>query len=172
MDEPDRQSLIAELQKSRAALLNSVAGLNEGDATTRAAADKWSILDCIEHVTAAETSLLRAITQATPADKVAGPSDLEEAILASGANRSRRFEAPEQARPKGRFASLGDATAGFESARERTLRFVESFDGDLRACTVQHPLRGTITGYECLLLLVVHPIRHAAQIEEIKAGRV
>jgi DinB superfamily len=170
MNEADRRFLLSELQKGRAALLDAVAGVTDGQAAFRSAPDKWSILDCIEHVTAAETFLLRGIIQATPTEKAAGPSELEGAILANGANRSRRFEAPESARPKGRFVSLGDAVAGFESARDRTLQYVVSDDGDLRACTMQHPLRGNVTGYECLLLLVMHPIRHAAQIEEIKSA--
>lgn len=31
-----------------------------------------------------------------------------------------------------------------------------------------HPLRGQVTCYECMLLVIMLPIRHAAQIEELK----
>ena len=170
MNETDRLFLLDELRKGRSALLDAVAGVTDAQAAFRPAADRWSILDCVEHVVVAEGFLLGRIEQATPTEIEAAPSELEGVILANGANRSRRFEAPSNARPNERFASLGDAVAAFDSARERTLRYVESYDGDLRAYTTPHPVRGNVTGYECLLLLVMHPIRHAAQIEEIKAA--
>jgi uncharacterized damage-inducible protein DinB len=167
MDDSDRQFLIERLQQSRTAFLDSIAGVTEEQARSRPAPDRWSVLDCAEHVATAERGLLAGFRKAAPAE-VTGVGELEAKILAQGANRSHRVEAPERAQPSGRFGSLAEAVTAFHEAREATIRFVESCTADLRACTVPHPLRGQVTGYECLLLIIMHPIRHAEQIREIR----
>src|SRR3974377_712992 len=159
MEEGDRQVLLEELREGRQILLDPVAGVTEDQACRAPAPERWSILECVEHVATAESFLLRAIMHSVPKEGATEISANEAAIRANGANRSRRFEAPEPARPKARFRSLAEESAGFQSARDRPLRYVEGFQGDLRARTVQHPLRGTVTGCECMLMLVMHPIR-------------
>ncbi len=54
--------------------------------------------------------------------------------------------------------------------RERTVRLAGNCEEDLRLKTTSHPLVGPVNCYEILLLIAVHPQRHAKQIEEIKAG--
>ncbi len=66
MPESDRQFLLGKLQQGRTALLDAVAGVTDGQAALRPAPEKWSILNCVEHVAAAEAFLPRGIMQATP----------------------------------------------------------------------------------------------------------
>ncbi len=169
MDESERQFLIERLQQSRAELLDAISGVSEEQARWRPAADRWSVLDCVEHIAAAEHFLFAGFRDAAPVDS-AGTRELEGKILARGADRSRRFEAPERARPAGRFGSLSQAVAAFQQSRDETIRFVETCTDDLRACTVYHPIRGQVTGHECLLLMIMHPIRHAGQIREVRGA--
>jgi len=61
---------------------------------------------------------------------------------------------------------------GFLAARERTIRFVENCNEDLRAQSTTHPILGTVNCYEVLLMIAVHPHRHAKQIAEIKAALI
>jgi hypothetical protein len=171
MNEPDRLFLIDQLQKSRAPLIEATAGVSDAQAASQPAGGRWSILDCVEHVALAERSLLARIRDAVPAE-TARPSDREPRILANGANRSRRVVAPEGARPSGRFGSLQEALGAFQDARDRTLQFVETCATDLRACTAEHPILGRVTGYECMLMVIMHPIRHADQIREIRTAPV
>jgi uncharacterized damage-inducible protein DinB len=168
MEGADRQFLIERLQQSRTEFLDAIAGITEEQARSRPAPDRWSVLDCAEHVATAERGLLAGFRNAAVVE-AKGASELEAKILAQGANRSRRVEAPERARPSGGFDSLAQAVTAFQDAREATIQFVECCTTDLRACTVPHPLRGQVTGYECLLLIIMHPIRHAAQIREIRS---
>jgi uncharacterized damage-inducible protein DinB len=167
MNDADRQFLIEKLERSRAEFLDAIAGVTDEQARAKPVPDRWSILDCAEHVATAEQWLLAGFLNAAAAETT-GATELEAKILAQGANRARRFEAPVRARPAGRFGSLAEAVRAFQDGREATIRFVETCSTDLRACTVHHPLRGQVTGYECLLLMIMHPIRHAAQIREIR----
>ncbi len=93
-------------------------------------------------------------------------------ILRSGTDRSMRFDASDQSRPRGRFSTLAEAVAHFQAVRERTLRLVRETNEDLRATEVTHPhhVVGVISTYECLLLMGSHAERHALQIEEIKSS--
>ena len=70
--------------------------------------------------------------------------------------------------PTGRFATLAEAVESFLATREQTVRFVEACDEDLRAKPMAHPLLGPINCHVALLLIAVHPRRHASQIREIR----
>jgi hypothetical protein len=90
----------------------------------------------------------------------------ERLIPVRGRNRSFHLEAPEMVRPAGRYATLAAATEAFLTARRRTLRYVEDCHHDLRARMTTHPLLGTVNCWENLLMMAMHPGRHAAQIRE------
>jgi hypothetical protein len=55
--------------------------------------------------------------------------------------------------------------------RRETVRFVEEFSGDFRSWLTMHPLiTRPLNCYEMLLLMALHPARHAMQIAEIRIG--
>jgi hypothetical protein len=94
----------------------------------------------------------------------------ERAIVELGANRTRKVEAPEVAIPNGRFSTLQEAVRAFLASRQQTMEFVESCHEDLRTLLTDHPVLGRLNGHETLLVIAVHPVRHAGQIEEIRRG--
>jgi hypothetical protein len=97
-----------------------------------------------------------------------GINPVREGLIAKrGADRSRRIAAPEMVKPCGTYASVAAALAAFESLRERTVRYVEGCDEDLRAKVTTHPLLGAVNCYETMLMIALHPKRHADQIREI-----
>lgn len=59
----------------------------------------------------------------------------------------------------------------FLASRESTIQFAANCTEDLRSKLTTHPLLGTVNCYETLLLMAAHPLRHAKQIQEIKAAR-
>jgi hypothetical protein len=77
--------------------------------------------------------------------------------------------APAGAHPRRRFATLAEAAAFFERCRSETIELVERSRGELRRLAVSHPLAGEIDGYQCALLMMAHPERHALQVREIKS---
>lgn len=48
------------------------------------------------------------------------------------------------------------------------MKFARECTQDLRALYCLHPVLGEIDCHRCLILLALHPARHAAQIDEIK----
>ncbi len=171
MIESDRQEILGHMQKGRDALCGALAGVDEGLALRKPCANRWSILECVEHVALTERYLFSRLAQASPADGCHGDAARETRILRRGPDRSQPMASPEVAQPCGQFKTLSEALTAFDLARAQTVQFVEGFAGDPRSFLTDHPLfPGPLNCYEMLLILAVHPARHAKQIEEVRAA--
>ena len=137
----DKEAILAEPQRGQAALLHALKDVPEDVAGRAPGPGKWSILEWRGAL-----------------------------ITARGADRTTRMLSPGAGRPTGRFSTLREATEHFLSTRGRTLGFVENANEDLRCRLTTHPLLGAVNCYEMLLVIAVHPRRHALQVEEIKAA--
>ena len=84
----------------------------------------------------------------------------------SARDRQRKAQAPERARPTGRFSTLAEARETFLTNRQATLDRVRQ-ETELREKVVPHPLAGMLDGYQLFLLMALHAERHAEQIEEV-----
>ena len=162
-------AVLQALGAGREALEAAVAGIDDILANRRPEPEAWSILECVEHVVLAEQLLLSRLAAASQSEHSTGNRAREAAILARGADRTRPLKSPEEAVPSGRFTTLDNALAAFESARAATLRFVGGLEGDPRRRVTTHPLiPGLLNCYEMLLILAVHPLRHAEQIRAVR----
>jgi hypothetical protein len=151
-------------------LLDALSGVTESLAVLHPASERWSILQCVEHVNLAERYLFSLIETSTITDTPLNDEQREMRIATRGADRSIRRESPAYALPRGSFSTLQEALQGFLASRERTIRFVNTNEENLRSKIAVHPIIGTVNCYEVLLLMAVHPARHAKQIDEIKAA--
>ena len=164
--------LLDLLRASQKHFLGSFAGVNDADSRRKPSDSGWCILETVEHLTKAEGTMVRLITE-TRRPKSAELPDREQAFLRMVPDRSMRMQSPESGRPTGRFASLAEAAAQFNSSRDQAIQFVEQCadcGDDLRATEVTHPhpLAGNVSCYEMVIIMAGHAERHALQIEEIK----
>lgn len=165
----EKEGLLRLLQESRQRFLASFAGVTEDECRRRPAEGCWSVLETVEHLTAAEKLMLLRLTTALR-PRPAGAPNREAIFLERMGSRSRKVEAPESGRPTGRFASLAEAAEHFKAAREASMRFVEDSREDLRATEVTHPhpLVGDVSSYEMVIIIAKHAERHALQLDEIR----
>jgi hypothetical protein len=171
MQPDERADLLDWLERGRRAFRDAVAGLTEAEAARAPGPGQWSVLECAEHVAVVEKYLYARLLEGRP-DPAAGiPPGREALIRQRAADRSRKVPAPEAALPSGRYATLAEALAAFESARARTTAFVEACTEDLRAKVTTHPILKTATCYQTLLMMAAHPERHARQVVEIRVAR-
>jgi len=168
MNEKDRAEYLALLARTSEDFLSSLAGITEAQSRQKPTPETWSILECTEHVVAAERGMLIMITQHCTPRTTPSAKDREQDFLRHGADRTRKHVAPESVRPTGRYATLAEAADKFREHRTRTMEFVTTCQDDLRAVEMQHPIGGMVTAQECLAILAMHPARHAAQIREIR----
>jgi hypothetical protein len=168
METTEKRALLQKLTEGRDVFLKATDGMADELARRSPAPGKWSVLDCIEHVNLAEDYMFAQIAAAQRSDTPIVNPQRETAIQERGLDRTRRVPAPREARPTGRFLRLQDARQHFLNSRQQTIQFVEGSDADLRAMPARHPLIGQVNCYEMLLIIAVHPFRHAQQIEEIR----
>jgi len=169
----ERSAAVGELEASRRRLLGALEGLTEAEWRSRPSPARWSIADCAEHITAAELPLSKFMAVSATAEpseplrrEIRGKDDFVRRFLR---DRSRRDEAPERIRPKGRFATREDTARAFEERRAANVAYVRETSDPLRDRFAPHPFAGVIDGYQWVLFLAAHTDRHAEQIEEIRS---
>jgi hypothetical protein len=162
----DQEQLLASLNAGRGEFLAAVEGMTDEQAATKPAGGGWSVLEIAEHVAIGEKMLWRLLKTRSTAVEEELSREREAMLYERLATRGKKVEAPELVRPSGRYATLGEAVVAFLDARERTVKWLESCDFDLRRRAVEHPLAGTVSAYEFILIMAAHPARHARQIQE------
>ena len=85
------------------------------------------------------------------------------------ADRNTRIEAPESIRPKGRFATRGEALAALAATRDALATVVRTSTADFRSRGRPHPVLGTLDGIQWVIFAVAHGERHLAQLTELRA---
>jgi uncharacterized damage-inducible protein DinB len=157
------------LQTSSRELNAALAGISESQAAASPAPGRWSVLECLEHVVTVEERFLGRLEQAERTSPQTADKDREAQLSAMAASRAKRAEAPEPARPSGRFTNLAEALHEFNAVRTRSLRFVQDHAADLYSLSAEHPRFGHLNGAELLLIVAGHAQRHADQIREVTA---
>src|SRR5262245_29710455 len=113
----DKQALIDLLRDTQQNVVSAIDGVTEQDCRTKPAADRWSVLDCMEHIALVEQLIVQRVQQAPLSETSMRDSKLEERIRAAVPDRSGKAQAPEIIHPKGRHGSLAEAQNAFLAAR-------------------------------------------------------
>jgi len=163
------EEIVQILEESRRAVNAAAQAIPPARAAERPEEGRWSALDCVEHVAIVEDRFFRWLEIAERAESPRIDQEKETDLAARLANRAERAEAPDPARPAGRFANLGEALEHFNAGRTRTIQFVRERSGELYALDAMHPRFGPVNGVELLVIVAGHARRHAEQIREIGA---
>jgi hypothetical protein len=159
------------LETTKKNIVEATRGLSEAQWNYRPSIFKWSAAQVMEHIAASE-DLLRQIAEdqikkAPPApDRDLKKTD--DRVLEVIPDRSKKFQAPEQLRPRNQFGSPEAALKHFLESREKTVELLKSTP-DLRAHVVESGLLGKIDGFERILFVAAHSERHTKQLLEVKA---
>ncbi len=162
-------NLVEALESGREDFLDAVRGLTETAAKTKPSPERWSVLDCVEHVVVVEERFIGWLDAGSAAVKDADPQN-ETRLLTMLTDRSSKLTAPEAVVPTGRFRSLDEAVTSFGAARERSLRIVKQRGDKLYSVGAKHLRLGDLNGVEIVHLIAGHARRHASQIRETRAA--
>lgn len=160
-----------QLSQSRELLRQAVSGLSAEQRSFRPAADRWSVIDCIEHVTVVENFTLQRIRRLLEQPPASQPdtNGKDQVVVDRVPVRTTRVKGPEAVMPNGRWADFEELLSQFEAARHSTIGFAEATQADLRAYAFPHPFLGPLDCYQWLLFLAAHCERHVRQMEEVKS---
>mgnify|MGYP002223861719 CR=1 FL=1 len=171
----ERAKLIQWLNESQAETLAAVEKLSDAQWNWKAAPEKWSVAECVEHIMLAESTLMAQAEKALAAppnpdwaEKTKGKAEFIERVMVK---RQGKAQAPEAIVPMGKIARA-ELMKKLREARARTLKFAETTQLPLKAHTSEHPFPvfGTLNAYQWVIYIPLHNIRHNQQIAEVKAN--
>jgi hypothetical protein len=160
------------LETTKKNIVDATRGLSDAQWNFKPSPFKWSVAQVMEHIAASEDLLRQMaegqIKQQTPAVPDRELKKTDDRVLELVPDRSRKFQAPEQLRPKNQFGSPEAALKHFIESRAKTVELLKSTP-DLRAHVVESGLLGKIDAYERILFVAAHSERHTKQLLEVKA---
>jgi hypothetical protein len=165
-----KMEIVENLEHSRKEFMEAVAGLTEAQAQSRPDPERWSVLDCVEHVAFVEERFQGWLNAAKKLDAPRIDKEKEADLTARVPDRAVRVQAPAAVLPGGRFTTLAQALEQFNAGRARSIQFAEDRCDDLYSLASEHPRFGPVNGMELLIIIAGHSRRHAAQIRETRAA--
>ena len=168
----DRDRAVQYLEQTRDGVVAATKGLSDAQWNFKAAPDKWSVAETLEHIAVSEEFLLANVKKDVM-KAPAGPADRDTAkidalVLAAIPDRSRKAQAPPELVPKGRWTPA-ETLDHFLKSRAETIAFVQSTP-DLREHVSDSPIGQKLDAYEWLLFIGAHSERHTKQIVEVKSA--
>jgi DinB superfamily len=132
LTDSERQQLLDHLIQSQKTFAEAIQGLTPAQAKFKPAPDRWSVLECAEHLTQAEQLLFADVRDGlkTPAGKKSGASD--DNVLDVWGTRKQKAKSSGDYDPIGRWPDLATALREFNQRRSITIDFVRNTQEDLR----------------------------------------
>ena len=175
MTAEERAKLIQWLNESQAETIAAVEKLSDAQWNFKAAPEKWSVGECVEHIMLAEGLLMAQAEKAlaTPlnpdwVEKTKGKAEFIERVMVK---RQGKAQAPEAIVPSGKIPRA-ELMKQLRAVRAKTLKFAETTQLPLKAHTAEHPFPvfNTLNAYQWVIYIPLHNIRHNQQIAEVKAN--
>ena len=167
----ERKFAVDHLNKTRNELLDAVKGLSEAQLNYKPAPDRWSVLECVQHITLTSQGLYGFVQQTvkTPNDSAFKGSVTDDKLIAMVEDRSHKAQAPEPFKPvNATFKTLAETLKVFNEDRDNLIKYVQTTNDDLRGHVAPMPF-GKADAYQLILLISAHTNRHMQQLNEVKA---
>lgn len=172
LSEAERLKASQYLESTSNDLAASLKGLSDAQLSFKPDSNRWSIKQCLEHITLAEIGLSQlvrgSLKEPANAAKRQEIKVSDDDVISRLTNRKGKATSPEFLKPSGTFATVEQALSKFSESRMDMVEFVKNSNDDFRNHFGMHPVTGTIDTYQLILLMAAHGKRHTLQIEEIK----
>jgi len=171
LSESDKKEGLAQLERTRAGVVEATRGLSEAQWKFKPGPDRWSLAEIMEHIAISEDFLLENTSQKVM-QAMAGKEDrdykaIDKLVLNTLVDRSRKAQAPAPVAPASRWSGP-ESLEHFLKSRARTMEFLRSTPG-LRDHVVDSWLGKPLDAYQWLLYTSAHSERHTKQMLEVKA---
>ncbi len=170
LTDKERDELVLLLEGTHQYLLEKVSDLSDEAWVWKPAEDRWSVGEVVEHLAATE-GLFGALEEAMAGDAYEGWDELGTtmtAIYKFMPNRLRKFQAPAPFAPSGELGRA-EALARLAESRDKWVAFVRETDAPVKMYAAEHPAFGPVNGFQWIVMIGLHNMRHNAQIVEVMA---
>ena len=169
----EKDRALQYLESTKTNLVEATKGLNETQYNFKPGPDRWSVAQVMEHIAASEdfirdNLLNEKVMTSSPGQPDRDVKKLDEAVVTTIPDRTRKAQAPDPLQPRNRFGSPDESLKHFLKSRSTTEQYLKTTAG-LRDHVMDGPV-GKMDGYEFILFIAAHCDRHTKQIEEVKAG--
>jgi hypothetical protein len=167
----EKDRALAYLESTKQDVLDATKNLSPAQWNFKAAPDRWSIAECMEHIAAAEDyirGMVESGVMKAPAVPGRDIAAIDAGIIANVPERKNKVQAPEAIKPTNRFGSPQASLDHFVESRATTENFLKTTTG-LRDHAADSPTGQKWDAYEFILLIAAHSERHTNQIKEVKA---
>ncbi len=171
LTDAERKFAVDHLNQTRTDLLNAVKGLSVAQLNFKPAPDRWSVLECVQHITLSSKGLFGFVQQTlqTPNDSGFKASITDEQLIKGTEDRSHKFQAAEPFKPvHSPYKTLDETLNAFNADRDSLIMYVQTTSDDLRGHIAPLPF-GKADAYQLVLLISAHTNRHTQQLNEVKA---
>jgi len=167
----ERKFAVDHLNKTQEDLINAVSELSEAQLNFKAAPERWSVLECVQHITLTSQGLWQ-MTEAILKEKTHDTLKSQvkdEQFIKMVEDRSMKAQAPEEFRPvKSPYHTLAETLDVFKAERTKLIDYIQKTNDDMRSHVAKMPF-GALDSYQLVLLISAHTNRHIQQINEVKA---
>ena len=171
LTEVEKQEGLAQLERTRAGVIEATKGLSEAQWKFKPAPDRWSVAEVMEHIALSEDMLFENTSKKVMSAPAGNPDRDPEAgdkmVLSVIPDRTNKVKAPDPLVPTGRWTPQ-QSLDHFLKSRARTVEYLKSTSG-LRDHVVPSPIGQPLDAYQWLLFTSAHSERHTKQILEVKA---
>ena len=172
LSQADLERGLQYLETTKKNIVDATRGLSDAQWNFKPSPFKWSVAQVMEHIAASEDLLRQMaegqIKQQSPPVPDRDLKKTDDRVLEVIPDRSRKFQAPEQLRPRNQFGSPEASLKHFLESRAKTVALLKNTP-DLRAHVGDSGLLGKIDAYERILFVAAHSERHTKQLNEVKA---
>jgi hypothetical protein len=169
----ERKFASSLMKDTKTDLLKSVKGLSENQLNFKAAADRWSVRECVFHIALAEKNLWdlveASLKQPANPEKRAEIKMTDEQLVKMMEDRSFKVKTSESFEPKNAtWQNIDQALEYFKDLRGEHIKYIKNTTEDLRNHVVKMPF-GCLDCYQICLMMASHSNRHTQQLNEVKA---
>ena len=169
-----RAEVLERLDASRDRLIDAFETLSDEQWSWAPDDKTWSAANIAEHLAVIAFGTSRLLTDKfdtlEPASYTPEQQARKDAMIPDKvANRGTRLEAPENVRPKARWATRAEIQAKLMFGHDAMANAVRNTAVDLRSRTAPHPFLGAFDGMQWAIFTVAHADRHIAQLDEMRA---
>ncbi|MEP6514193.1 MAG: DinB family protein [Parafilimonas sp.] len=169
--EEEKKFAINHLKQTQSDLLEAVHGLTDAQLNFKTAPDRWSVLECVQHITLASAGLWQMAEASLKEsnDSALKSQVADDQLIKIVEDRSMKAQAPEPFKPiKSPYHTLDETLEAFQKDRNKLIEYIKSTNDDMRAHIAKMPF-GNIDAFQVVLMISAHTNRHTQQINEVKA---
>jgi len=169
----ERRQVLDWVDESSQEFLAATSDVSDAQWTWKAASDRWSVGETAEHVVLAERLLFNFVRKAIAAppnrawrEQTDGKTELLIRVMPS---RQGKAVAPDPIVPH-ETLTCAEVITRFKTQRLEIGEFARETQVALKEHTAVHPfpMFGTLNAYQWLIYILLHTIRHAKQIADVK----